>query len=363
MKFLDRAKIFLKAGDGGDGCLSFRHEKFLEYGGPDGGDGGNGGSIYFEGVNHLNTLIDYRYQQHFKAQRGENGRGANCYGAKGKDLILKVPVGTEILDESKELVLADIIEEGQRFLVAKGGKGGRGNTKFKSSTNQAPRRVDKGTSGEEFWVWLQLKLIADVGLVGLPNAGKSTFLSVTTRAKPKVADYPFTTLVPQLGVVNIDGKELVLADIPGLIEGAHEGRGLGDKFLAHIERCLVIIHLIDINQKDILESYERVRHELEMYGCGLEKKPEVIVINKADIVDDEIAEWIQKDFEEKYGKKVFFISALKKDDRMNEVLREVARLHSENQSSENQKGTNTLDISEEESLGEVEDLTSNEEIL
>ena len=339
MKFLDRAKIFLKAGDGGDGCLSFRHEKFLEYGGPDGGDGGNGGSIYFEGANHLNTLIDYRYQQHFKAQRGENGRGANCYGAKGKDLILKVPVGTEILDESGESVLADIVEEGQRFLVAKGGKGGRGNTKFKSSTNQAPRRADKGTSGEEFWVWLQLKLIADVGLVGLPNAGKSTFLSVTTRAKPKVADYPFTTLVPQLGVVNIDGKELVLADIPGLIEGAHKGRGLGDRFLAHVERCRVLIHLIDINQKDILESYESVRNELKMYGCRLEEKPEVVVINKADVVDNELAEWIQKDFSDKYGRRVFFISALKKDDRMDEVLREIARLHSECQ-SESEYGPN-----------------------
>ncbi len=369
MKFLDRAKIFLKAGDGGDGCLSFRHEKFLEYGGPDGGDGGNGGSIYFEGVNHLNTLIDYRYQQHFKAQRGENGRGANCYGAKGKDLILKLPIGTEILDESGELVLADIIEEGQKFLVAKGGKGGRGNTKFKSSTNQTPRRADKGTSGEEFWVWLQLKLIADVGLVGLPNAGKSTFLSVTTRAKPKVADYPFTTLVPQLGVVDIDGKEFVIADIPGLIEGAHEGKGLGDKFLAHIERCLVLIHLIDMNQEDILESYERVRRELRMYGGNLEEKPEVIVINKADVVDDEISEWIQKDFKEKYNKNVFFISALKKDDRMNEVLREVAHLHSNYQSSENQTDSNELgnasDVEGEDlqESKETENLTSNEEIL
>lgn len=331
MKFLDRAKIFLKAGNGGDGCLSFRHEKFLEYGGPDGGDGGNGGNIYFEGVRHLNTLIDYRYQQHFKAQRGENGRGANCYGAKGKDLILKVPVGTEILDETGEIVLADIVKENERFLVARGGRGGRGNTKFKSSTNQAPRRADKGTQGEEFWVWLQLKLIADIGLVGLPNAGKSTFLSVNTRAKPKIADYPFTTLVPQLGVINVHGTELVLADIPGLIEGAHMGKGLGDKFLAHVERCSVLIHLIDMNQSDILAAYETIRKELENYNCNLETKPEVVVINKADVIDTEIMEWIQKDFEEKYGKKVFFISALQKDERMNAVLEEVTRLYLEQQ--------------------------------
>lgn len=352
MKFLDRAKIFLKAGNGGDGCLSFRHEKFLEYGGPDGGDGGNGGNIYFEGVNHLNTLIDYRYQQHFKAQRGENGRGTNCYGAKGKDLILKVPVGTEILDESGEMVLADIVEEGQTFLVAQGGKGGRGNMKFKSSTNQAPRRADKGTVGEELWVWLQLKLIADIGLIGLPNAGKSTFLSMVTRAKPKIADYPFTTLVPQLGVVNVLGKELVLADIPGLIEDAHEGRGLGDKFLAHIERCNVLIHLIDINQKDILETYKIVRNELQNYNRGLETKSEVVVINKADIVDEELAEWIQKDFLEKYNKKVFFISALRKDERVDEVLQEITHVYLEQQQKEN--------LSTE---SEVEILSSTEDIL
>lgn len=336
MKFLDRAKIFLKAGDGGDGCLSFRHEKFLEYGGPDGGDGGNGGSIYFEGVNHLNTLIDYRYQQHFKAQRGENGRGANCYGAKGKDLILKVPVGTEILDESGEIVLADIVEEGQTFLVAQGGKGGRGNTKFKSSTNQAPRRADKGTTGEELWVWLQLKLIADIGLIGLPNAGKSTFLSMVTRAKPKIADYPFTTLVPQLGVVKIHGQELVLADIPGLIEDAHKGKGLGDKFLAHVERCNVLIHLIDINQKDILESYKIVRNELQNYSGNLESKPEIIVINKADTVDEELMEWIKKDFSEKYNKEMFFISALNRDNRVDEVLQKVAQLYLKQQAKMNE---------------------------
>ena len=352
MKFLDRAKIFVKAGDGGDGCLSFRHEKFLEYGGPDGGDGGNGGSIYFEGVNLLNTLIDSRYQQHFKAQRGENGRGANCYGAKGENLILKVPVGNEILDESGEMVLADIVEEGQTFLIAKGGKGGRGNTKFKSSTNQAPRRADKGTSGEELWVWLQLKLIADIGLIGLPNAGKSTFLSRVTRANPKIADYPFTTLVPQLGVVSVHGKEFVLADIPGLIEDAHKGKGLGDKFLAHIERCNVLIHLIDINQKDILETYEIVRNELRNYNRDLETKTEVVVINKADVVDEELVEWIQKDFIEKYNKKVFFISALRKDERVDKVLQEVARL-----CSEQQKEEVSLSESEEEFLSSTEDVS------
>lgn len=326
MKFLDRAKIFLKAGDGGDGCLSFRREKFLEYGGPDGGDGGNGGDIYFEGVSNLNTLIDYRYQQHFKAKRGENGRGANCYGARGNDLVLKVPVGTEILDESGEFVLADIMSEGQKFLAAKGGRGGRGNTKFKSSVNQAPRRADKGTPGEELWVWLQLKLIADIGLVGLPNAGKSTFLSVTTKAKPKIADYPFTTLIPQLGVVSIHDREFVIADIPGLIEGASEGKGLGDKFLAHIERCNMLIHLIDINQGDILNTYETVRRELVQRNCGLENKPEIVVINKIDTSNDEKLNSVRKNFIEKYNKDVFFISTLKRDEKINKVLQQVTEL-------------------------------------
>ena len=330
MKFLDRAKIFLKAGNGGNGCLSFRREKFLEYGGPDGGDGGNGGDIYFEGVRDLNTLIDYRYQQHFKAKRGENGRSANCYGARGDDLILKVPIGTEILDESGEIVLADIMSEGQKFLVAKGGRGGRGNTKFKSSVNQAPRRADKGTSGEELWVWLQLKLIADIGLVGLPNAGKSTFLSVTTNAKPKIADYPFTTLVPQLGVVKVHRKELVIADIPGLIEGASEGKGLGDKFLAHIERCGVLIHLIDVNQENILGTYETVRKELIQRKCGLEDKPEIIVINKVDTADEKKLNSIRKDFSKKYNKEVFFISAINRDEKIDKVLDQTADLYFKN---------------------------------
>ena len=320
MKFLDRAKIFLKAGDGGNGCLSFRREKFIEYGGPDGGDGGDGGNIYFEAGNHLNTLIDYRYSQHFKAERGENGRSSNCYGASGDDLILKVPVGTEILDETGENVLADLIEEGQRVLVAKGGTGGRGNTKFKSSTNQAPRRADKGTPGEELWVWLQLKLIADVGLVGLPNAGKSTFLSITTRAKPKIADYPFTTLIPQLGVVRTKMGEFVLADIPGLIDGAHKGRGLGDKFLAHVERCRVLIHLIDMTQEDPIQAYETVRYELKMHGFQLDEKPEIIVLNKSDALLKEEALKIRQAFEDRYAVPVYMISALNYNDDVSAVL-------------------------------------------
>lgn len=326
MKFLDRAKIFLKAGDGGDGCLSFRHEKYLEYGGPDGGDGGNGGDIYFEGSDRLNTLIDYRYQQHFKAKRGENGRGANCYGAAGEDLILSVPVGTEILDESGELVLADIIQEGQKVLIAKGGRGGKGNTRFKTSTNQAPRRADKGTPGESLWVWLQLKLIANVGLVGLPNAGKSTFLSVTTRAKPKISDYPFTTLIPQLGVAKIHDKDFIIADIPGLIEGAHMGKGLGDRFLAHIERCQVLIHLIDISQPDLVSTYEKVRNEMDLYCKELSDKPEIIVFNKTDLVDDSVIEKTKRVFESKYNKKIFFISAVTNDKQIARVLESVAQI-------------------------------------
>jgi GTP-binding protein len=309
MKFLDRAKIFIKAGNGGDGCLSFRREKFVEFGGPDGGDGGRGGSVIIEGAERLNTLIDYRYQQHFSAQRGENGSSSNRYGAKGNDLILKVPVGTEILDESGEMVLADIVQEGQCVVIARGGEGGRGNNKFKSSINQAPRRADKGTLGEELWVWLQLKLIADVGLVGLPNAGKSTFLSLTTHAKPKIADYPFTTLIPQLGVVKIDSNEFVMADIPGLIEDAHNGKGLGDRFLAHVERCSVLIHLVDISQPDPLAGYHTVRNELASYKCGMEQKFEIIVLNKTDLIDKSVVRKIRTIFEKTLHKKVYTISA------------------------------------------------------
>lgn len=312
MKFLDRAKIHIKAGDGGNGGLSFRHEKFLEFGGPDGGNGGDGGDVYFEGSDCLNTLIDYRYQQHFKAQRGQNGMSANCYGAGGNALILKVPVGTEILDESGTLQLADIVENGQRVMIAKGGTGGFGNNHFKSSTNRAPRRADKGKPGEELWVWLQLKLIADVGLLGFPNAGKSTFLSKVSRAKPKIADYPFTTLIPQLGVVSYGGREFVIADIPGLIEGAHEGRGLGDKFLAHIERCKILVHLIDISQENPLSMYEALRNELCMYSKELSEKPEIIVLNKIDLFDKKDLDRIVDKFSRE-NKQVYAISALRKD--------------------------------------------------
>lgn len=334
MKFLDRAKIFLKAGDGGNGCLSFRREKFIEYGGPDGGDGGNGGCIYFEAGNHLNTLIDYRYSQHFKAARGENGRSSNCYGASGEDLILKVPVGTEILDETGEVVIADLIEEGQQILIAKGGVGGRGNTKFKSSTNQAPRRADRGTPGEELWVWLRLKLIADVGLVGLPNAGKSTFLSITTRAKPKIADYPFTTLIPQLGVVRTKIGEFVLADIPGLIDGAHKGRGLGDKFLAHVERCRVLIHLIDITQENPIEAYDIVRYELKMHEFQLDEKPEIVVLNKCDALSKEEALKIREMFVSKYNVPVYMISALNYNDDVAAVLEAAIKIKQSIEESE-----------------------------
>lgn len=326
MKFLDRVKIFIKAGDGGDGCLSFRREKFIEFGGPDGGDGGKGGDVIIKGVKDMNTLIDYRYQQHFRARRGENGHGANKYGAAGSDLVLKVPVGTEILYDDGETVLADIVEEGQTFVIAKGGNGGRGNNKFKSSTNQAPRRADKGESGEEMWIWLQLKLIADVGLIGLPNAGKSTFLSVTTRAKPKIADYPFTTLAPQLGVVRVANGEFVIADIPGLIEGAHDGRGLGDRFLAHVERCCSLIHLIDITQREPLEAYKMLRKELALYSENMSKKPEIIVLNKVDAIDSKNAEKIRKSFEKYTDNDIFLISAINKDARIDGLLNKVAEI-------------------------------------
>lgn len=322
MKFLDRAKIYLKAGDGGNGCLSFRREKFIEFGGPDGGDGGKGGDIYFEGVQHLNTLIDYRYQQHFRAPRGEHGRGANCFGASGDDLILKVPVGTEILDEQGENLLVDIVHDGQRVCIARGGRGGFGNNRFKSSTNQAPRRADKGAPGEELWVWLQLKLVADVGLIGLPNAGKSTLLAATTHAKPKIADYPFTTLVPQLGVVYISGTEFIMADIPGLIEGAHSGRGLGDRFLAHIERCSTFIHLIDITQDDPISAYKLVRDELNLYSPLLSTKKEIVALNKVDALDDQECNIIKRNFEEFLRKPIHMISAVHRNQAVDLLLKD-----------------------------------------
>ena len=282
MKFLDQAKVYIKSGDGGAGCVSFRREKFIEFGGPNGGDGGRGGDVWAEAVDGLNTLIDYRYQQHFRARRGGHGMGADRTGAKAPDIVLRVPAGTQLLAEDNETVVADLIRVGERVLLARGGDGGFGNAHYKSSTNRAPRRADKGYPGEERWIWLRLKLIADAGLVGLPNAGKSTFLSSVSRAKPKIADYPFTTLHPQLGVVQAGGEEFVLADLPGLIEGAHEGAGLGTRFLGHVERCNVILHLIDGTQDDVVEAWRTIRRELKEYGHGLKDKPEIVGLNKTD---------------------------------------------------------------------------------
>jgi GTPase len=287
MKFLDQAKIYVKSGKGGDGCLSFRREKFIEYGGPDGGDGGRGGDVYVECVENLNTLIDYRYQQHFKAGNGRPGMGKNRAGAGGEDCIIKVPPGTQVLDEDQETMLADLKEPGERVRIAKGGNGGFGNAHFKSATNQAPRRTNPGQPAEELTIWLRLKLIADAGLVGLPNSGKSTFLATVSAAKPKIADYPFTTLHPNLGVVRAGDFDFVLADIPGLIEGANEGAGLGTRFLGHVERCGVILHLIDATQDDVCGAYETIRTELEAYGAGLEDKREIIALSKCDALDDD----------------------------------------------------------------------------
>ena len=285
MKFLDQAKIYIKAGDGGAGSASFRREKYIEFGGPDGGDGGNGGSIILESEENLNTLIDFRYRQHFKAETGKSGSKKNKTGAGGKDLILKVPVGTQIYEEDNNTLIYDLTKNKERFVVATGGKGGLGNTRFKSSTNRTPRKKTNGKKGEEFWIWLQLKVIADVGIIGLPNAGKSSFLSKCTKAKPKIANYPFTTINPNLGVLNINHKEIVLADIPGLIEGSHKGIGLGDKFLRHIERCKTLIHLIDISEKDILGNYLKIKSELSKYDKKILKKTEIIIFNKLDLID------------------------------------------------------------------------------
>ncbi|WP_199090719.1 GTPase ObgE [Bosea sp. ASV33] len=288
MKFLDQAKIYVKAGDGGAGCVSFRREKFIEFGGPNGGDGGRGGDIVIECVQGLNTLIDFRFQQHFKAKTGEHGMGKDRHGANSPAIVLKVPPGTEILEEDGETKVADLTEPGQRFVLCKGGNGGFGNAYFKTATNQAPRHANPGLPGEERWVWLRLKLIADAGLVGLPNAGKSTFLATVTAAKPKIADYPFTTLHPGLGVVRVDGREMVLADIPGLIEGAHEGHGLGDRFLGHIERCRVLLHLVEGTSEHAGKAYKTVREELEAYGEGLADKPEIVALSKVDALTPDV---------------------------------------------------------------------------
>ena len=285
MKFLDEAKVYIRSGDGGNGCVSFRREKFIEFGGPNGGDGGKGGDVIAQAVEGLNTLIDYRYQQHFKAKNGRGGMGKDRHGAGGADAVLKVPAGTQIYEEDGETLLADLTEPGQSATLARGGNGGFGNAHFKTSTNRAPRRANPGQPGEELTIRLRLKLIADAGIVGLPNAGKSTFLAAVSAAKPKIADYPFTTLQPQLGVVEIDGREFVLADIPGLIEGAHEGIGLGDRFLGHVERCRVLLHLVDGTLEDAGAAYRTIRAELSAYGHGLAEKPEIVALNKADALD------------------------------------------------------------------------------
>ncbi|GLS45017.1 GTPase ObgE [Methylobacterium brachythecii] len=287
MKFLDEAKVYVRSGDGGRGCVAFRREKFIEFGGPNGGDGGRGGDVWVECVQGLNTLIDYRYQQHFKAKKGEHGMGSNCHGAKGDDVLLKVPEGTQIIAEDGETLIADLTEVGQKVRLAKGGNGGFGNAYFTTSTNRAPKHANPGLEGTEMWIWLRLKLIADAGLVGLPNAGKSTFLASVTAAKPKIADYPFTTLHPGLGVVRSDEREFVLADIPGLIEGAHEGVGLGDRFLAHVERCRVLLHLVEGTSEHAGKAYKMVRGEIEAYGHGLADKPEIVALSKADALDPE----------------------------------------------------------------------------
>ena len=310
MKFLDQVKIFVKAGDGGSGSPSFRREKFIEFGGPDGGDGGKGGSVILKSERNLNTLIDYRYQQHFKAQRGGDGKGKKMTGKGGENLYLKVPIGTQVFEEDNKTLIFDFKKNNDEFVVATGGKGGFGNTKFKSSTNRAPKKFTKGIKGEEFWIWLQLKTIADIGIIGLPNAGKSSLLASMTSATPKIANYKFTTLNPNLGVAVYDDKEITLADIPGLIEGAHSGVGLGIKFLKHIERCKTLLHLIDINEEDLVSSYKQVRNELKSYGKELIKKKEIIVFNKIDLLQKKNIDKKVKDFEIKIKKKTFKMSTI-----------------------------------------------------
>ncbi len=313
MKFLDLAKVYIRSGAGGAGCISFRREKFIEYGGPDGGDGGGGGSVIVEAVEGLNTLIDFRYQQHFFAQNGQHGMGSQRTGQDGEDKVLRVPVGTEIIDEDEETVIADLTEVGQRVVIAKGGNGGWGNLHFKSATNQAPRRANPGQEAIERTIWLQLKLIADVGLLGMPNAGKSTFLAATSNARPKVADYPFTTLVPNLGVVGVDDVEFVVADIPGLIAGASEGRGLGDQFLAHVERCAILLHLVDGTSGDPVQDYKTIVAELEAYGGTLAEKPRLTVLNKIDALDDEERAFIKDEMEAAVGGPVMLMSGVTRE--------------------------------------------------
>jgi GTPase len=325
MKFLDEAKVYIASGAGGNGCVSFRREKFIEFGGPNGGDGGKGGDVVVEAVNGLNTLIDYRYQQHFKAQRGGNGMGKDRAGANGKDVVLKVPIGTQVYEEDGETLVADLTEVGEPATLAKGGNGGFGNAHFKSSTNRAPRHANPGQPGEERTIRLRLKLIADAGLIGLPNAGKSTFLAAVSAAKPKIADYPFTTLHPQLGVVKVDEREFVLADLPGLIEGAHEGAGLGDRFLGHTERCRVLLHLVDGTIEDAGAAYRTVRAELEAYGQGLSEKPEIVALSKADAMTSELVK-AQSSKLKKASKKTPLVLSAQSGEGVQEALRALAKI-------------------------------------
>ena len=312
MKFLDQVKIYIKAGNGGDGSPSFRREKFIEFGGPDGGDGGKGGSVILKAEQNLNTLIDFRYQQHHKAKRGENGAGQNRTGKSGEDLILKVPLGTQVFEEDNKTLIYDFTKISEEFIAAAGGKGGLGNTRFKSSTNRAPRKFTKGTQGEEFAIWLQLKTIADIGIIGLPNAGKSSLLASVTNANPKIANYQFTTLNPNLGVASYDNKEITIADIPGLVEGAHKGTGLGIQFLKHIERCKSLLHLIDITSEDLKKSYQQVKNELKKYSNKLTKKKELIVLNKIDLIDEKEVNHIIKDFKKNTKSEVIALSTFNK---------------------------------------------------
>jgi len=324
MKFLDSAKVYVRSGDGGNGCVSFRREKFIEFGGPNGGDGGKGGDVIVECVANLNTLLDFRYQQHFKAKKGRNGMGQNRTGARGADVVLRVPPGTQILDEDGETLIADLTEPGQRVVLLKGGNGGFGNAHFKSATNQAPRHANPGQPGEEMYIWLRLKLIGDAGIIGLPNAGKSTFLAAVSAAKPKIADYPFTTLHPNLGIVRIDNFDFVLADIPGLIEGAHEGAGIGDRFLGHVERTAVLLHLVDATSEDPVAAYEIVRDEIEAYGAGLEDKPEVLALSKADVLAKDTLKKKARALKKAAGVEPFTVSAVT-GQGVQEVLRALAR--------------------------------------
>ena len=335
MKFLDQARVFIRSGNGGAGALSFRREKFIEFGGPDGGDGGRGGDVVIEVADGLNTLIDFRYQQHFKAKTGGHGMGKNRAGGRGADAVLRVPAGTQVFEEDGETLIADLTEAGERVVIARGGNGGFGNAHFKSSTNRAPRRANPGQEGQERTIWLRLKLIADAGLIGLPNAGKSTFLATVSAAKPKIADYPFTTLDPGLGVVAVDGGEFVLADIPGLIEGAHEGAGLGDRFLGHIERCRVLLHLVDATGEHAGTAYSTVRHELEAYGAGLAEKPEIVALSKVDIVDAETLKAQSDRLKRAAKRKPLLLSAVS-GTGVPEALRVVAAMIDEAKASETQ---------------------------